>query len=39
MMLILFNCSIDESVSLDSMKSVARVLAVFIADWCGLEKI
>lgn len=30
---------IDESVSLASMNSVARVLAVFMAEWCGLEKI
>eukprot|EP01120_Amphizonella_sp_Union-15-10_P017302 TRINITY_DN9579_c0_g1_i1.p1 TRINITY_DN9579_c0_g1~~TRINITY_DN9579_c0_g1_i1.p1 ORF type:complete len:432 (+),score=68.91 TRINITY_DN9579_c0_g1_i1:86-1381(+) len=30
---------IDESVSLDSMKQVAKVLAVFISKWCGLEKL
>lgn len=30
---------IDESVSLESMHNVARVLAVFIARWCQLEKI
>jgi acetylornithine deacetylase len=29
----------DESVSLDSMNSVAQVLAAFIAKWCGLEKL
>jgi acetylornithine deacetylase len=28
---------IDESVSLESMQSVTQVLAVFIAEWCGLE--
>lgn len=28
---------IDESVSLQSMMDVAKVLALFIADWCGLE--
>lgn len=30
---------IDESVSLDSMRDVARVLALFMAGWCGLEEI
>lgn len=30
---------IDESVSLESMHNVARVLAVFITRWCQLEKI
>lgn len=30
---------IDESVSLDSMATVTRVLALFIARWCGLERI
>lgn len=30
---------IDESVSLESMHNVARVLAVFISRWCNLEKI
>lgn len=30
---------IDESVSLDSMHNVARVIALFIARWCKLEKI
>lgn len=29
---------IDESVSLDSMADVARVLALFMAGWCGLEE-
>jgi acetylornithine deacetylase len=29
---------IDEWVSLDSMMQVAEVLALFIADWCGLER-
>lgn len=28
---------IDERVSIDSMMEVAEVLALFIADWCGLE--
>ncbi|KAL6075684.1 ArgE/DapE family deacylase [Balamuthia mandrillaris] len=28
---------IDESVSLESMKQVCKVLAVFISEWCGLE--
>jgi len=28
---------IDESVSLDSVRDVTRVLALFIAGWCGLE--
>ncbi|PWC37948.1 acetylornithine deacetylase [Azospirillum sp. TSO35-2] len=28
---------IDESVSLDSLRDVTRVLALFIAGWCGLE--
>jgi acetylornithine deacetylase len=28
---------IDESVSLTSMMNVAKVLAIFISDWCGLE--
>jgi len=30
---------IDESVSLQSMLEVTQVLAVFIAEWCGLEPI
>ena len=30
---------IDESVSLDSIKQVTRVLAVFLAEWCGTEPI
>ena len=30
---------IDESVSLASLREVTRVLAMFIADWCGLEAI
>lgn len=30
---------IDESVSLESMAMVSRVLALFIARWCGLERI
>jgi acetylornithine deacetylase len=30
---------IDESVSLDSVKEVMKTLAVFMADWCGLEPI
>jgi acetylornithine deacetylase len=30
---------IDESVSLASLRDVTRVLALFIADWCGLETI
>lgn len=29
---------IDESVSLDSMRDVARVLSLFMAGWCGVEK-
>jgi len=29
---------IDESVSLDSMMEVATVLALFMAEWCGLEE-
>lgn len=29
---------IDESVSLESMRDVARVLALFMAGWCGLER-
>lgn len=29
---------IDEWVSIDSMMQVAEVLAVFMAEWCGLEK-
>jgi len=28
---------VDESVSLESTKEVTKTLAVFIADWCGLE--
>ena len=28
----------DESVSLDSAVAVAKVLAVFTARWCGVEK-
>lgn len=30
---------IDESVSLDSLAKVTAVLALFIADWCGLEPV
>ncbi|SIT05525.1 M20 family metallopeptidase [Insolitispirillum peregrinum] len=30
---------IDESVSLDSLRDVTRVLALFIAGWCGVEPI
>jgi len=30
---------IDESVSIKSMKRVSAVLALFIAKWCGVEKI
>ncbi len=30
---------IDESVSLDSLHTVTKVLALFIARWCGLERI
>ena len=30
---------IDESVSLDSFKQVTRVLALFLAEWCGTEPI
>jgi len=30
---------IDESVSLDSVRDVTRVLALFIAGWCGLEPV
>ena len=30
---------IDESVSIDSMNRVSAVLALFIARWCGVEKI
>ncbi len=30
---------IDESVSLESLRDVTRVLALFIADWCGVEPI
>jgi acetylornithine deacetylase/succinyl-diaminopimelate desuccinylase-like protein len=33
------NHSIDESVSLDSVKEVMKTLAVFMADWCGLEPV
>ena len=29
---------IDESVSLNSMKQVAKVYAAYIAEWCGVEK-
>lgn len=29
---------IDESVSLESVRKVTRVLALFMARWCGLEK-
>ena len=29
---------VDESVSLDSMKQVTAAIALFIRDWCGLEK-
>lgn len=31
--------AIDESVSIDSMNRVSAVLALFIARWCGVEKI
>ena len=30
---------IDESVGLDAMHDVTRVLALLIADWCGLEPV
>jgi acetylornithine deacetylase len=30
---------IDESVSLDSLRDVTRVLTLFIAGWCGLEPV
>ncbi len=30
-------CSIDESVSLQSVKEVTQTLAIFLAEWCGLE--
>lgn len=30
---------LDESVSLDSVRDVTRVLALFIAHWCGLEPV
>ena len=30
---------IDERVSLESIRQATRVIAAFIADWCGLEKI
>lgn len=30
---------IDESVSLASMKQVAKVYAAYIAEWCGVEKL
>ena len=30
---------IDESVSLESVKQVTRVLALFLAEWCGTEPI
>ncbi|MFN9391338.1 MAG: ArgE/DapE family deacylase, partial [Betaproteobacteria bacterium] len=30
---------IDESVSIDSMTDVTCVLALFLAGWCGTEKI
>lgn len=30
---------IDESVSLDSLAKVTAVLALFMADWCGLEEV
>lgn len=30
---------IDESVSLESVRQVTRVLALFMARWCGLEKV
>jgi acetylornithine deacetylase len=30
---------IDESVSLESVKEVMKTLAVFMADWCGLEPV
>jgi len=30
---------IDESVSLGSMKEVMKTIAVFIAEWCGLEPV
>lgn len=34
---VVVSCSIDESVSLESMKQVTKTLALFIAEWCGLE--
>jgi acetylornithine deacetylase len=30
--------SIDEWVSIDSILSVAEVLAVFTSEWCGLQR-
>ena len=30
---------IDESVGLDAMLDVTRVLALTIAEWCGLERL
>ncbi len=29
----------DECVDLDSLRRVTQVLALFIADWCGLTRI
>ena len=29
----------DERVSLSSIKNITRTLALFIADWCGLEAV
>lgn len=31
--------AIDEWVSIDSMMEVATVLATFVADWCGVERV
>ena len=31
--------SYDEAVDLDSLRKVTQTLALFIADWCGLEKV
>jgi acetylornithine deacetylase len=30
---------IDESVGLDAMHDVTRVIALTIANWCGVEKV
>ena len=29
----------DEAVDLDSVRKVTQTIALFIADWCGLEPI